>query len=78
MCLDQSHNRLLKPELQDLQGPQDSQDHQDRQGLQEGKDPKDRQGHQEGKDHKDLREDKDHEAQQALAIHKVGMKAQEG
>ena len=75
MCLDQSHNKRLKPEVQDRQGLQDSQDPQDRQGRQE---VKDRQGHQEGKDLLDQREDKDHKALQALATHKVEMKLREG
>ena len=84
VCLAQSHNKRLKPEVQDPQGLQDSQGPQDRQGRQE---VKDRQGHQEGKDLLDQREDKDHKAQredkdlkalQALATHKVEMKLREG
>ena len=75
MCLDQSHNKPLKPELQDPQGLQGSQDPQDHQGRQE---VKDRQGHQEDKDLLDQREDKDLKALQALATRKVEMKLREG
>ena len=66
VCLDQSHNRPLKPELQDHQDHQALLDSLDRQERQE---VKDRQAQQEDKDlrvrreiHKDLR---------ALAIRKI-------
>ena len=65
MCLDQSHNKRLKLEVQDRQGLQDSQDPQGRQEVKDHQDHqvgKDRQGHQEGKDLLDQREDKDHKA----------------